>query len=80
MPGARDVPLGVRFTGSVCLRVLHFTRNNSFRLLVKRQDVFGGVGGPDSLVDRIVGPEEAPEMYAQFEQNKIWKVVFDMWK
>jgi len=52
----------------------------AFDLLVKRQDVFGGVGGPDSLVDRIVGPEEAPEMYAQFEQNKIGKVVFDMWK
>ncbi|KAF7296575.1 hypothetical protein HMN09_01064800 [Mycena chlorophos] len=42
----------------------------AFELLVKRQDVFGGVGGLDDLVDRIVGPDEAPEMYKQFEQNK----------
>ncbi|KAJ7645617.1 chaperonin 10-like protein [Mycena polygramma] len=52
----------------------------AFDLLVKRQDVFGGVGGLDSLVDRIVGPEEAPEIYEAFDKSKIGKVIFDMWK
>ncbi|KAJ7457665.1 chaperonin 10-like protein [Mycena galericulata] len=52
----------------------------AFDLLVKRQDVFGGVGGIESLVDRIVGFNEAPEMYRAFDQNKVGKVVFDMWK
>ncbi|KAF7327683.1 hypothetical protein MKEN_00347700 [Mycena kentingensis (nom. inval.)] len=45
---------------------------------VKRQDVFGSVGSPDSLVDRIVSPDDAVEMYKLFEQNKVGKVVFDM--
>ncbi|KAF8208642.1 chaperonin 10-like protein [Mycena galopus ATCC 62051] len=52
----------------------------AFDLLVKRQDVFGEVGGLDSLVDRIIGPNEAPEIYAAFDQSKIGKAVFDMWK
>ncbi|KAJ7857774.1 chaperonin 10-like protein [Mycena leptocephala] len=52
----------------------------AFDLLVKRQDVFGGVGGLDSLVDRIVGPSEAPEIYEAFDKSKIGKVVFDMWQ
>ncbi|KAJ7688220.1 chaperonin 10-like protein [Mycena olivaceomarginata] len=43
-------------------------------------DVFGEVGGLDSLVDRIIGPNEAPEIYAAFDQSKIGKAVFDMWK
>ncbi|KAJ7639090.1 alcohol dehydrogenase [Roridomyces roridus] len=50
----------------------------AFDLLVKRQDVFGEVGGPDSLVDRIVSPDEAPEMYRAFEKNQVGKVVFKM--
>ncbi|KAJ6620728.1 alcohol dehydrogenase [Mycena sp. CBHHK59/15] len=52
----------------------------AFDLLVKRQDVFGGVGGLGSLVDKIVGPNEAPEYYKAFDQSKVGKVVFDMWK
>jgi hypothetical protein len=31
-------------------------------------------------VDRIIGPNEAPEIYAAFDQSKIGKAVFDMWK
>ncbi|KAJ7163308.1 chaperonin 10-like protein [Mycena filopes] len=50
----------------------------AFDLLVKRQDVFGEVGGLGSLVDRIVAPEEAPEIYAAFNESKIGKAVFDM--
>ncbi|KAJ7291261.1 chaperonin 10-like protein [Mycena rebaudengoi] len=45
----------------------------AFDLLVKRQDVFGGVGGLGSLVDKI-------RSYRDFEQNKVGKVIFDMWK
>ncbi|KAF7346040.1 alcohol dehydrogenase [Mycena sanguinolenta] len=52
----------------------------AFDLLVKRQDVFGEVGGLDSLVDRVIGAHEAPETYAAFDQSKIGKAVFDMWK
>ncbi|KAJ7164748.1 chaperonin 10-like protein [Mycena crocata] len=52
----------------------------AFDLLVKRQDVFGGVGGLDSLVDMIVGPAEAPTMYEAFDKSKVGKVVFDMWQ
>jgi len=52
----------------------------AFDLLVKRQDVFGGVGGLGSLVDRIVGPQEAPELYEAFDKSKVGKVIFDMWK
>ncbi|KAK7048110.1 chaperonin 10-like protein [Favolaschia claudopus] len=52
----------------------------AFDLLVKRQDVFGEVGGLHSLVDRIVAPKEAPEIYEAFDQSKIGKAIFDMWK
>jgi hypothetical protein len=31
-------------------------------------------------VDKIVGADEAPESYRDFEQNKVGKVIFDMWK
>lgn len=58
-----------------------FTRHrSSHRPIVKRQDVFGGVGGLESLVDRIVGADEAPEMYKAFDQSQVGKVIFDMWE
>lgn len=49
-------------------------------LLVKRQDVFGGVGQPASLVDKIVGFEAATESYKAFEKGTVGKVLFDPWK
>jgi threonine dehydrogenase-like Zn-dependent dehydrogenase len=52
----------------------------AFDLLVKRQDVFGGVGDEASLVDRIVGFEDAAESYELFDKGKCGKVLFDPWK
>jgi hypothetical protein len=50
------------------------------RELVKRQDVFGKVGDPASLIDRIVDFSQAPESYRAFDKGEIGKVVFDPWK
>ncbi|KAJ7600458.1 chaperonin 10-like protein [Mycena floridula] len=52
----------------------------AFDLLVKRQDIFGTVGNSTSLVDCVVGFDQAKEMYAAFEKGEIGKVVFDPWK
>ena len=50
------------------------------KLLLKRQDVFGGVGEEASLIDRIVGFEEAVESYEEFDKGRCGKVLFDPWK
>ncbi|KAE9405739.1 alcohol dehydrogenase [Gymnopus androsaceus JB14] len=52
----------------------------AFELLVRRQDVFGKVGTESSLIDRIVGLEEATEMYRAFDKGEVGKVLFDPWK
>ncbi|KAL0058971.1 hypothetical protein AAF712_014308 [Marasmius tenuissimus] len=52
----------------------------AFEILVKRQDVFGEIGTESSLIDRITGLDEAPEMYRQFERGDVGKVLFDPWK
>ncbi|KAF8644432.1 hypothetical protein AX16_008491 [Volvariella volvacea WC 439] len=52
----------------------------AFDLLVKRQDVFGGVGEKSSLIDRIVGFSQAVESYRAFDKGECGKVVFDPWK
>jgi len=49
-------------------------------LLVKRQDVFGSVGKETSLVDKIVGFDEAAKSYEEFDKGKVGKVLFDPWK
>ena len=49
-------------------------------MLVRRQDVFGEVGTKISLVDRIVGLDEAKAYYELFEKGKCGKVLFDPWK
>lgn len=49
-------------------------------LLVRRQDVFGSVGEPDSLVDRVVDFTQVKEMYDAFDKGKVGKIVFDPWK
>lgn len=49
-------------------------------LLVKRQDVFGGVGQPASLIEKIVGFEDASESYRAFEKGAVGKVLFNPWK
>ncbi|EKM79356.1 hypothetical protein AGABI1DRAFT_113930 [Agaricus bisporus var. burnettii JB137-S8] len=52
----------------------------AFDILVKRQDVFGKVGDPASLIDRIVDFSQAPESYRAFDKGEIGKVIFDPWK
>ncbi|KAI0784577.1 alcohol dehydrogenase [Abortiporus biennis] len=49
------------------------------KLLLKRQDVFGGVGTPESLIDRIVSIEEAEKSYELFDKGKVGKVLFNPW-
>ena len=51
----------------------------AFDLLVKRQDVFGGVGEPSALVDKVVGFEVAKEAYEDFDKGRVGKVLFDPW-
>ncbi|SJL07325.1 uncharacterized protein ARMOST_10671 [Armillaria ostoyae] len=52
----------------------------AFDLLIKRQDIFGGVGDESGLIDKIVGFDEAVEMYAAFDKGEVGKIVFDPWK
>lgn len=52
---------------------------SAFDLLVKRQDVFGRVGEPASLIDRIVSLKEAAENYRAFDKGEVGKVIFSPW-
>ncbi|KAK7687146.1 hypothetical protein QCA50_009649 [Cerrena zonata] len=49
-------------------------------ILLKRQDVFGGVGESASLIDRILGFDEAPEIYKVFNEGGCGKILFDPWR
>jgi len=49
-------------------------------LTVKRQDIFGGVGQPASLIDRVVDFSQAAESYRAFDKGEVGKVIFDPWK
>jgi hypothetical protein len=49
-------------------------------LLVRRQDVFGEVGKETSLVDKIVGFDEAKTSYDLFDRRVCGKVLFDPWR
>ncbi|EGN98107.1 hypothetical protein SERLA73DRAFT_91326 [Serpula lacrymans var. lacrymans S7.3] len=49
-------------------------------ILLRRQDVFGAVGGTASLVEKIVGFDEAADTYELFDKGKCGKVLFDPWK
>ncbi|KII90809.1 hypothetical protein PLICRDRAFT_39402 [Plicaturopsis crispa FD-325 SS-3] len=51
----------------------------AFDILVKRQDVFGGVGEYASLVEKIVGFEGAADVYEAFDKGKCGKMLFDPW-
>jgi len=48
-------------------------------ILLKRQDVFGGVGEEASLVEKIVGFDQAAESYELFDKGKCGKILFDPW-
>jgi len=49
-------------------------------LLTRRQEVFGEVGTETSLVDRIVGLDEAKTYYDLYDKRLCGKVLFDPWK
>ncbi len=50
------------------------------RILLRRQDVFAGVGGKASLIEKVVGFDEAVETYRQFDKGLCGKTLFDPWK
>lgn len=49
-------------------------------ILLKRQDIFGGIGEKSSLIDRIVSLNKAVEMYESFDKGRVGKVLFDPWQ
>ncbi|KAH8073808.1 chaperonin 10-like protein [Cristinia sonorae] len=49
-------------------------------ILIKRQDVFGGIGDQASLIEKVVGFEEAAEVYDLFDKGRCGKVLFDPWQ
>jgi threonine dehydrogenase-like Zn-dependent dehydrogenase len=49
-------------------------------LLLRRQDIFGEVGGETSLVEKIVGFDIAAKTYDDFEKGRCGKVLFDPWR
>jgi hypothetical protein len=53
---------------------------DSHLFLVKRQDVFGGIGRPESLIDQVVDMDQAPQSYRAFEKGEVGKVIFDPWR
>lgn len=42
--------------------------------------MFGGVGGEVSLVEKVVGLEDAKESYEQFEKGACGKILFEPWR
>ncbi|EAU85885.1 alcohol dehydrogenase [Coprinopsis cinerea okayama7 len=52
----------------------------AFDLLVKRQDIFGSIGEPASLIDSVVDFGKAAESYSAFDKGEVGKVIFDPWK
>ncbi|KZT00734.1 uncharacterized protein LAESUDRAFT_665462 [Laetiporus sulphureus 93-53] len=51
----------------------------ALEILLRRQDVFGTVGETTSLIDKIVGLDQAAETYEMFDKGKCGKVLFDPW-
>ncbi len=47
---------------------------------MKRQDVFGSVGGETCLVDRMAGFNEAADLYSAFDKGEVGKILFNPWK
>ena len=54
----------------------------ALEVLLQRQDVFAGVGGQTSLVEKVVGMGDdavVKAVYEDFETGKCGKVLFDPW-
>lgn len=77
MPLSCDVPISIRSFRFVA-KLGKSTYYSQF--LVKRQDVFGGIGEPASLIDRVVDFTEAADSYRAFDKGEVGKVIFDPWK
>ncbi|KAI0739281.1 chaperonin 10-like protein [Daedaleopsis nitida] len=52
----------------------------ALEILLKRQDVFGGIGEEASLIDRITTFDEAVTVYEEFDKGKCGKILFDPWR
>lgn len=52
----------------------------ALELLLKRQDILGSVGGETSLVEKVVGFDNAAEIYDDFDKGRCGKVLFDPWQ
>ncbi|KAH9915625.1 chaperonin 10-like protein [Fomitopsis serialis] len=52
----------------------------ALEVLVKRQDVFGGIGEDASLIEKVVSFDEAAESYELFDKGKCGKILFDPWR
>jgi len=54
----------------------------ALELLLKRQDIFAGVGEDTSLIDRVMGMDEESvrDGYEKFEKGLCGKVLFEPWK
>ena len=50
------------------------------KILAKRQDVFGDIGSETSLIDKVVGFDQAAESYELFDKGKCGKILFDPWQ
>ena len=66
----------LRKSGTSIIHFLLLLKN----LIVKRGDIFGGVGQPASLFDRVVDFGQAAESYRAFDKGEVGKVIFDPWK
>lgn len=51
----------------------------ALEILLKRQDVFGGIGEEASLIDRVFSLNDAPDVYKQFDKGTCGKVLFNPW-
>ncbi|KZT64642.1 hypothetical protein DAEQUDRAFT_678176 [Daedalea quercina L-15889] len=51
----------------------------ALEVLIKRQDVFGGIGEDASLIEKIVSFDQAVESYGLFDKGKCGKILFDPW-
>ena len=77
VPRSCDVPISIRSFRFVAKPVKYIYYSHS---LVKRQDVFGSIGEPASLIDRVVDFTEAADSYRAFDKGEVGKVIFDPWK
>ncbi|KAG6837621.1 hypothetical protein H0H93_006142 [Arthromyces matolae] len=69
----------VRSLGCVVIRVHGLYAPHAPNYQVKRQDVFGTIGEPASLIDRVVGFDVAAESYRAFDKGEVGKVIFKPW-